>query len=111
MTESIFSAIGALLFVIGLMVLMLWGVRKFGLVPGLANTPKGSTKRLKIIESKMLDPRNRLILVSVDDKEYVLAANQAGARLIDGPLNEKTGAKKRGTFTDHLGRMDDEDAT
>lgn len=105
MTESIFSAIGALIFVIGLMVLMLWALRKFGLVPGYASAPSGSKKRIKILETKMLDPRNRLILVSIDDKEYVLAANQSGARRIDGPLDVPSAA-----FSDHLDQIEDEDA-
>ncbi len=84
MTGEIISAIGALLFVIGLMLLMLWVVRKFGLIPGQFNKPKGTSSRITIVETRMLDPRNRLVLVKWDGHEYLLATGQAGVSKIAG---------------------------
>ena len=85
MTSEIFGALGALIFVIALMMLMLWAVRRMGLVPGHVSKKSGTGSRLEILESRMVDSRNRLVLVKWDGREYLLAAGQTGMYKIDGP--------------------------
>jgi len=91
MITEIFTAIGALLFVISLLGLFAWGVRRFGLAPG-QGVIKSGKKQIEILETKMLDGRNRLVSVRWHDKDYLITTNPAGAKLIaarDGQENEQ----------------------
>jgi|CXWL01.1.fsa_nt_gi flagellar protein FliO/FliZ len=51
-----------------------YGARRLGMLqPG----PQGP-RRLKVIESLMLDPRRRMVIVRCDDREHVLVLSPAG---------------------------------
>ncbi len=74
-------AFAALLFVLALMVGMSWAVKRLGLLPGQPRV-KGSEKQLEVVESKLLDGRNRLIVVRWKNKEYLIATNPGGTQTI-----------------------------
>lgn len=85
---EIFSALAALIFVLGLFGLFAWGIRRSGLLPGHARIKSGQ-KQLDILETKMIDGRNRLVIVSWRGKEYLLATNPAGVKIVDSQDGSK----------------------
>lgn len=83
MLSSAFNALFALAFVLALLVLFAWLIKRSGLLPGEpAGIGKGQ-KSLKIKETKALDARNRLIVANWNGKDYLLAAGTNGVRSID----------------------------
>lgn len=72
--------VGALLMVGGLMAAALVGVRRFG-VPGMAKPER--TRRLRVVESLILTPRQRLVLVRRDETEHLILLGPEGASLIE----------------------------
>lgn len=81
MISDVFNAFAALIFVIGLLGLFAWAVRRFGFVPG-QGTIKAGKKHIEVTESKMLDGRNRLVSVRWKGKDYLLVTNPSGTRLV-----------------------------
>jgi len=72
----------ALVLVVGMIALVAWFARRFGLVGRLSpgsGTPS-SHKRLSVIEACSVDARRRLVLVRRDDQEHLilLTANGSG---------------------------------
>ena len=86
---EIFSALAALFFVLALLGIFAWGVKRSGLMPGQARGKTG-VKQLEIIESKMVDGRNRLVVVSWRGKQFLLGTNPGGMRLISSDLLNET---------------------
>jgi len=70
----------ALLFVLGLIGLLAWLVRRYR--PGGAFRPDGR-RRLAVLETLPLDPRRRLVLVRRDDALHLLLLGEDGNRLIE----------------------------
>lgn len=60
----------SLVLVIGLMLLVLWALRRFGF-GGMVARP-GSRRRLSLVESMAVDNRRRLLLVRRDGVEHLL---------------------------------------
>ena len=75
--------LGALLLVLGLIGVAGLAARRFGL-PGLAKPT--SARRLKIVESLMISPRQRLVLVRRDDVEHLVMICPDGASLIEASI-------------------------
>jgi len=75
--------LGALLLVLGLIGAAGLAARRFGL-PGLAKP--SAARRLKIVESLMISPRQRLMLVRRDAVEHLLIVGPEGASLIEGQI-------------------------
>lgn len=65
------TAVIALLFVLSLVALLAWVVRRLGLIPGAA-AMKRSGRRLEIVEITPLDVRRKLVLVRRDDVEHLI---------------------------------------
>ncbi len=86
MADDIFGAFSALVFVLGLLGLFAWAIKRFGFMPG---QPKIGTKskELEILESKMIDARNRLVVARWHDTEYLLAFGADGTKKIDARAN------------------------
>ena len=72
--------LGALLLVLGLIGFAGLAARRFGF-PGLAKP--ASARRLKIVESLMISPRQRLVLVRRDNVEHLVMICPDGASLIE----------------------------
>ena len=72
--------LGALILVLGLVGAAGLAARRFGL-PSLTKPMK--TRRLKIIESLMITPRQRLLLISRDGVEHLVVISPDGASVIE----------------------------
>jgi flagellar protein FliO/FliZ len=72
--------LAALLFVLGLIALVAWAVRRFRL--GVGATP-GAARRLAVLEILPLDARRKLVLIRRDDAEHLLLLGTDGNRLIE----------------------------
>jgi len=70
----------ALLLVLGLIGAAGLATRKFG-VPGLAKPVK--LRRLHIVETLMLSPRQRLAIIKRDDVEHLVLISPSGASVIE----------------------------
>lgn len=60
-----------------------------GLLPGFPG--QGSVRRMRLVESLMIDPRRRVVIVEVDETEHVVLLGAAGETLLDSrPSPPKT---------------------
>lgn len=75
--------LAAFVLVLGLIGAAGLAARRFG-VPGLAK-PTGA-RRLKIVETLMLSPRQRLALVRRDDVEHLVLVGPEGASVIEAGI-------------------------
>ncbi len=75
--------LGALLLVLGLIGAAGLAARRFGL-PGLAKP--ASARRLKIVESLMISPRQRLLIVRRDGVEHLVMIGPEGASVIEASI-------------------------
>ncbi len=71
-------ALFALLATLALIGLVAYGARRLNMLQGVVKR----TRRLKITESLMIDPRRRLVVVRFDDREHLLLLSPAGDRAI-----------------------------
>lgn len=99
MLTDIISAFASLLFVLGLLGLFVWAVKRYGLLPGHSRVKVGE-KQLDILESKMVDGRNRLVVVSWRGKQYLLGTNPGGVRLLGSEDENNDDAFKK-LVSDH----------
>lgn len=77
------KALSAFVFVISLMLLLAWILKRSGF-PGAAGTL--SSKRLKIVEHLPLDHRRRLVLVRRDDREHLLVLGASGETVVEAGI-------------------------
>ena len=75
--------LGALLLVLSLVGLDGLGVRRFG-IPGIAGS--AATRRLAVVETLMIGPRQRLYIVRRDDVEHLLLAGPDGTSVIESGI-------------------------
>lgn len=66
----------ALIATLGLIGLIAFAARRFGMMQ-MASAPK-KQKRMRVVESLMLDPRRRLVLVRLDAREHLLLLSASG---------------------------------
>lgn len=78
-----FRYFAALILVLGLIGAAGLATRKFG-VPGLAKP--AAQRRLQIVETLILSPRQRLAIVRRDDVEHLVLISPSGASLIEGGI-------------------------
>lgn len=93
MINEALGAFSALLFILALLGILAWSVRRFGLLPGQPRIKPGQ-KQIDIVESRMVDGRNRLLVVKWHGKEYLLASNPDGITHIDAQKTEESDFKK-----------------
>ena len=67
-----FRAIFALAFTLGLVGLAAWALRRFGPETLARLAPARKERRLALVETLVLDPARRLVLVSLDGEERLL---------------------------------------
>ncbi len=65
------TAVVALAFVVGLIALLGWAVRRFGLIPGASAVIRGG-RRIKILEVTPIDVRRKLVLIRRDQAEHLV---------------------------------------
>ena len=71
-----------LLFVLGLIALLAFVVRKMGFIPS-AERPKLSKKRLGISQMIALDSKRRLLLIRRDDQEHLVILGPDGDTVVE----------------------------
>ena len=71
-----------LFIMLGALALMAWLVRRFGLMPGTARVKPGD-KELEIVASRLLDARNRLVVVRWRGRDYLIGTGANGVMTID----------------------------
>ncbi len=79
---SIFKAVFALAVVLGLILALAYGLRRYA--PNLlarVTAPRGR-RRLEVVETLVLDPTRRLVIVRVDDEERLIMLGE-GRELIE----------------------------
>lgn len=81
MVEDVFGAFAALIFVLGLLGLFAWSIRRFGFMPGQPKFGK-TAKELEILESKMIDARTKLVVARWRGTDYLLAFGADGAKQV-----------------------------
>lgn len=69
-TQLLIKFFSAFVFVISLMLLLSWGLKRLGL--SATKMAGGGKRRLKVVEFLSLDHRRRLVLVRRDDREHLL---------------------------------------
>lgn len=77
----------ALIFTIGLIVLLGAGVRYWQEKYGAGFTKSGQTHRLQVLTSTMLDTRRRLILIRRDRQEHLLLIGGPNDLLIESNIS------------------------
>ena len=70
-------AVFALIATLALIGIAAYAARRFGMVRAGANA---GPRRLKLVESLMLDPRRRLVVVRFDDRDHLLLLSPEGDR-------------------------------
>lgn len=82
---SVLNALLGLVFVVGLVFMTGWVLKKFG--TPLSGSPAGTRKkRLSVVEFRRIDPKNTLLLVACDSKEYLIATGESTVLLDTFPV-------------------------
>lgn len=86
----------ALVFVLGLIGLIAWLAKRFGLAGRLAPTA-GRERRLEIVEVRPLDGKRRLVLLRRDSVEHLVLTGADSDLLIEtgirAPASDETGGR------------------
>ena len=77
-----FKFLLALVFVLDLIGLMAWGVRRFGVLRG-AVRPANGKRRIQIVEISPIDSKRKLQLVRRDQTEHLLLLGTTGDLVIE----------------------------
>ncbi len=78
---NLIQAVGALIFVLALIALVAWLMRRYGPAMRL-----GRPGRLGVVESIALDNRHRLLLVRRDNVEHLLLLGTAGDLVVESGI-------------------------
>jgi len=63
--------VAALAFVLALIAVLAWAMRRFGLFSNVIPA-RGGKRRLGVVESATIDAKRRLVLIRRDDREHLL---------------------------------------
>lgn len=80
---SYFRFILALVFVLGLIGLLAWLARRFGMMP---KARRGGSKRLSIVEVAAVDAKRRLVLVRRDEVEHLIMLSATSDLVIESGI-------------------------
>jgi flagellar protein FliO/FliZ len=84
-TADLLRFVSALALVIGLIVVMVWTMRRLGM-GGAGGGAGRRRRRLALVETLALDGRHRLVLVRCDSREHLLLLGQAHDLVVDSDL-------------------------
>jgi len=73
----------ALIFVVGLIGGAAILARRFGLAPGAATGGRAAQKRLEIVETLMLDPKRRLLIIRRDDQQHLIVLGTESEMVVE----------------------------
>ena len=78
-------------FILGLIVGVAYGARRFGMIDSMRGA---NLRRMKVSESLMLDPRRRLVLVRCDGREHLLLLGPGGDLVVSEMAAVEAGESK-----------------
>lgn len=81
-TSELLQAIISLLFVLALILVVAWAVKRWGFDKRW-NLKPGTKARLEIIERLSIDPKRQLVLVRRDNQEHLLALGQNEVHVVE----------------------------
>jgi flagellar protein FliO/FliZ len=82
---TLLRAVLALVFVLGLIGAAAWAVKRYG-ASRLSGLVRGKDARLKVVEVRPIDGRNKLVLVRQDEREHLLLLGPGQSTVIgSGP--------------------------
>ncbi len=85
---SIFKAVFALAVVLGLILALAYGLRRYAPnVLARLSAPRGR-KRLQVVETLVLDPTRRVVIVRVDDEERLILLGEGRELVEPKPLTQ-----------------------
>ena len=91
---SFLSAVMGLIFVLGLILLLSWLLKRFG-SPVLSGRLEQKKTQITLLEARQIDPKNRLVLLRCRGKEYLLATGESNMLIDSFPVlpdnDEKAG--------------------
>ena len=93
--ETYFRFVLALIFVIGMICLLAWGAKRFGLVRGAVRTP-GGARRLDVVEITAIDGKRRLALIRRDDVEHLVLLGATSELVIETDIKKPSGPNTEG---------------
>ena len=79
---DLLRAMFALAITLGIIGLAAWGARRYAAQLRARLSAERGEKRMKVVETLMLDPARRLVLVRIDDEERLLILGE-GRELIE----------------------------
>lgn len=79
---ELLRALLALLFVLALILVVAWAVRRFGIEKNW-QLKQSEKRRLRILERLIIDPRRQLVLIRRDDREHLVLLGQQEAQTIE----------------------------
>lgn len=84
--------VGALLVTLALLGLFLAALKRFGPTLGIERLARasGGSRRLAVVESLMLDPRRRLVLIRADGREHLLLLGATGETVVESRATDST---------------------
>ena len=80
--RTVFALIATLALIVG----VAYGARRLGMLQSGANGPK----RMRITETLLLDPRRRMVIVRVDEREHVLLLGPGGDLVVGDTAAKET---------------------
>ena len=86
-TAYYYQVLLSLAFVLGLIWVLAWGLKRFGLDKRIRGAT-GQGGRMQVVDALYLDPKRKLMLVRADHKEYLLLLAGDNATVVD-QLSEK----------------------
>jgi len=89
--RTVFAPIATLALIVG----AAYGARRLGMLQPGANGPK----RMRVTETLLLDPRRRMVIVRVDDREHVLLLGPGGDVVVADMAAQETPAALGETTT------------
>lgn len=92
MVIQLIQTSAALLFVLGLVLLLAWGLRRY-LGTVMVRRRTGQPRRLQVVETAVLDARTKLLLVQRDDREHLLLLGPSSAVVVENGIPVATGAE------------------
>ena len=87
-TASLLQSVLALGFVLALILVVAWLVRRYGIDKNW-QIKRGETQRIQLVERMTIDPRRQLVLVRRDGKEHLLMLGQNEALVVESYDVEK----------------------
>lgn len=101
----------AMIAVIAMIGACAYAARKFGLAQGGVRAPR--RRRLQVVESLLLDPRRRAVILKCDGREHLVLLGPAGETVVEhclpGALDEEIPTPAPNAFADAWKRLSKRD--